>query len=263
MACKDLTPDSIVTGALALIGRPAKLINRQGDLYDILGNVLEPYRVRMQIHDGNFILKKRIVVLPAGRLEVTISEPNWGRPVYCDLDPASLPAGIVLPRRDVNLINLEDQDLYRNNSFYGSTGAGLTSADRSASIPLAQAVSWFRDTETNTIKFFFEFGGFVPAMDGTYRFFYEPGGIAQVLEAQNIDWLPNFVGLLQSDFALAVLPLSDIPEPQYTRLEKRLQAVVMKGETLLDQWLIFDHKEQSGYVGGYNRSRVGAHRRTR
>ena len=258
MSCKVLTPQSILNGALALIGRPAKLITRTGDLYDIMGNVLELYQNKLDVHDGNFILKQRRITLPAGRLEISFEETSWGRPVMCDLDPASLPPGVTLPRRDVELINIQDQDLYRRNT---ATGLGMPPSPGSAIIAMAQAVSWYR--EGNTIKLFFEFGGFTPQMDATYRFFYQPGGIAEVMEDQNVDWLPNFVGLLQCDFALAILPLSDIPEPQYTRLERHLASQVQRREPVMEQWLQNDHIEQSGYAGGYNRSRVGGHQRAR
>ena len=258
MACKVLTPQSILNGALALIGRPQKLISRTGDLYDIMGNVLELYQNKLAVHDGNFILKQRRVTLPAGRLEASFTEASWGRPVMCDIDPASLPQGVTLPRRDVDLIAIQDQDQYRRNSV---TGAALPSAPGSAIIAFAQAVSWYREGET--IKLFFEFGGYVPQTEATYRFFYQPGGIAEVLEDQNVDWLPNFVGLLQVETALAILPLSEIPDPQYTRLEKQLSAQIQRREPVMDQFLQQDHTEQSGYYGGYNRSRVGGHQRAR
>jgi len=258
VSCKVLTPQSILQGAMALIGRPQKLISRTGDLYDIMGNVLEMYQNKLAIHDGNFILKQRRITLPATRLEVSFVETSWGRPVMCDLDPASLPSGVTLPRRDVDLIAIQDQDQYRRNVV---TGLGLPPSPGSTTIAMAQAVSWLR--EGNTIKLFFEFGGFTPQTDVVYRFFYQPGGIAEVIEDQNVDWLPNFVGLLQCDFALAILPLSDIPEPQYTRLEKSLMAQVQRREPVMDQFLQQDHTEQSGYFGGYNRSRVGGHQRAR
>lgn len=261
MSCKVLTPQSILNGSLAMIGRPSKLIAKTGDLYDVMGNVLEHYQNKLDIHDGNFILKKRVVTLPAGKLEASFVEESWGRPVMCDLDPASLPAGVVLPRRDVDLINLQDQDQYRQNAFSGASVGGLTTADGSSMVPLAQAVAWYR--EGTTIKLFFEFGGFTPGADATYRFFYQPGGIAEVMEDENVDWLPNFVGLLQCDLALALLPLSDIEEPRYTRFQQHLMAQVARREPVLDQWLQHDHTEQSGYAGGYARSRVGAHQRTR
>ncbi len=81
MSCKVLTPQSILNGALAMIGRPAKLITKTGDLYDVMGNLLEMYQNKLAIHDGNFILKQRRITLPAGKLEISFVEPSWGRPV--------------------------------------------------------------------------------------------------------------------------------------------------------------------------------------
>lgn len=261
MSCKVLTPQSILNGALAMIGRPPKLITKTGDLYDVMGNLLEMYQNKLAIHDGNFILKQRRITLPAGKLEISFVEPSWGRPVMCDLDPASLPPNITLPRRDVNLISIQDQDQFRNNVFSGSAGSGLTTSDGSATIAFAQAVSWLRDG--STIKLFFEFGGFAPGTDSTYRFFYQPGGIAEVMEDQNVEWLPNFIGLLQCDFALAILPLSGIAEPDYTRFKEYLQGQITRREPVLDLFLQNDHREQTGYAPGYARSRVGGHQRAR
>lgn len=257
MSCKVLTPESILNGALALIGRPPKLINRKGDLYDIMGITLERFRNKLQIHDGNFILKMRRVTLPAGRLDISIDEPAWGRPVMCDLDPSLFPTNQQLPRRDVELIAIQDQELFRSNSVSGSS----TASDGGNAISFAQAVSWYRDG--GSIRLFFEFGGVFPTTDSTYRFFYEPGGIAEVMESEEVSWLPDFVGLLQLDCALAFLPLTDISEPQYTRLERRLSGDIQRREPVMDQWLQMDHTEQSGYAPGYNRSRVGGHQRVR
>lgn len=257
MSCKVLTPESILNGALALIGRPPKLINRKGDLYDIMGITLERFRNKLQIHDGNFILKMRRVTLPAGRLDISIDEPAWGRPVMCDLDPSLFPVNQQLPRRDVELIAIQDQELFRNNSMSGSS----TASDGGNAISFAQAVSWYRDG--GSIRLFFEFGGVFPTTDSTYRFFYEPGGIAEVMENEEVSWLPDFVGLLQLDCALAFLPLTDIPELQYARLERRLSGDIQRREPVMDQWLQMDHTEQSGYAPGYNRSRVGGHQRVR
>lgn len=257
MSCKVLTPESILNGALALIGRPPKLINRKGDLYDIMGITLERFRNKLQIHDGNFILKMRRVTLPAGRLDISIDEPAWGRPVMCDLDPSLFPTNQQLPRRDVELIAIQDQELFRSNSMSGSS----TASGGGNAISFAQAVSWYR--ENSSIRLFFEFGGVFPTTDSTYRFFYEPGGIAEVMESEEVSWLPDFVGLLQLDCALAFLPLTDISEPQYTRLERRLSGDIQRREPVMDQWLQMDHTEQSGYAPGYNRSRVGGHQRVR
>ena len=261
MSCKTLTPQSIVDGALVLLGRPPKLLARMGDLYDILGNVLESYRAKMAVHDGNFILKHRTVTLPSGRLEASFVEESWGRPVMCDIDPGSLPARAILPRRDVDLIAIQDMDQYRLNLAHAGASNQLVATDASSFISYAQAVAWLR--EGNTIKLFFEFGGYVPSLTVQYRFFYEPGGLAQVLEDQDVDWLPEFVGLLQVDFALALLPHSDIAEPKYTRLQNDLEKRFARREPVMDLYLQQDHTEQSGYAGGYRRSRVGGHNRAR
>jgi len=260
MSCKELNPEFIVQGALGLLGRPAKLINRQGDLYDILQIVLERYRNRLQIHDGDFLLKMRRVTLPAMRLDVSFNEPSWGRPVMCDLDPSTLSSDMALPRRDVELIAIRDQDQFRNNVSVIEGGAGLSGNDGTV-IDYAHAVSWFRDG--TTVKLFFEFGGRFPTTDATYRFFYQPGGLSEVFAGQEITWLREFAGMLQVDCALAFLPLSEIPDPQYTRLENRWEKDLMKREPILDLFLQQDSTEQSGYVGGYNRSRIGGHRRLR
>lgn len=257
MSSKTLTPQSIMNTALAMIGRPPKLIAKLGDLYDVLGNTLEHYQNKMDIHDGNFILKKKVVTLAAGRLEASFTEDSWGRPVMCDLDPEHLPAGIVLPRRDVDLIAIQDMDQYRTNVATAGSSSGVVTSDGTRSIAFAQAVAWYR--EGNQIKLFFEFGGYTPAQQTTYRFFYQPGGISEVIEDQEVDWLPNFVGLLQVDLALALLPLSDIQEPMYSRLEKRFLRDLQRREPVLDQWLQHDHTEQSGSYSGYNRSRIGGH----
>ena len=181
MSCKELNPEYIVQGALGLIGRPAKLINRMGDLYDILQIVLERYRNRLQIHDGDFLLKMRRVTLPAMRLDVSFNEPSWGRPVMCDLDPSSLSSDMALPRRDVELIAIRDQDQFRNNVSVIEGGAGLSGNDGTV-IDYAHAVSWFRDG--TTVKLFFEFGGRFPTTNATYRFFYQPGGLFEVVAGQ-------------------------------------------------------------------------------
>jgi len=257
MSSKTLMAQSVMNGALAMISRPPKLVAKLGDLYDILGNTLEHYQNKMKIHDGNFLLKKRIVTLAAGRLEASFTDDSWGRPVMCDLDPEHLPAGIVLPRRDVDLIAIQDMDQYRTNVATAGSSSGVVTSDGTRSIAFAQAVAWYRDG--NQIRLFFEFGGYTPAQATTYRFFFEPGGIAEVIEDQPIDWLPNFVGLLQVDLALALLPLSDIQEPTYTRLERRLTRDLQRREPIMDQYLQQDHTEQSGSYSGYNRSRIGGH----
>lgn len=262
MSCATLQPESIVQGALALIGRPATLITRLGDLYDILAVVLEQYQNRMAIHDGNFLLLNRRVTLPATRTEVSFTDMQWGRPVLCEVDPASLPTGTILPRRDVDLIGIQDAAEYRINTMQGGVGSANAGGNAATVNAFAQAVAWMRSADT--IKLFFEFGGFVPGNDVTYRFFYEPvGGLTNVAEGQAVTWLPNFMGLLQADCALQFLPLTDIEEPQYSRLEKSLAARVMRSEPILDEYLQQNRQEQSGYSGGYARNRVRQHPRFR
>lgn len=257
MSCKELTPESIVQGSLSLLGRPAKLMNRMGDLYDMMGISLERFRNKLHIHDGDFILKMRRVTLPSQQLELSIDIPDWGRPVSCDLDPDSVPADVLLPSRDVALIALRDADLFRRNQDYGYISDPMTIG----TVAFASAVSWFRSD--SKIKFFFEFGGARPYRDVTYRFFYQPGGISQVLEGQSVEWLNEFIGLLQLDCALLFLPHADLDDKTYNRLETRFEKAVMQRESVLDLWLQQDHTEQSGFVGGWNRTLIGGNRRLR
>lgn len=262
MSCKVPDPDTILNGALALIGRPASLLTRKGDLFDILEVTLELYRSKMSIHDGNFILKKRVVTLPARQIEVSFQDSDWGRPVCCDLDPASLPQGMLLPRRDVELVAIQDLDQFRNSGLPATSGAANLTAISEQSVSYAQAVAWFR--QKSKIMLFFEFGGFFPIAPVTYRFFYEPGGMVQVLKGEEVDWLPNFIGLLQCHFALLMLPLAtDISDSQYSRFENRLSAEVAQRTPILDTFLQLDHTEQAGYYAGYGRSRSGGRQRAR
>jgi len=262
MSCKTLTPQSVLNGALALLGRPPALIAKSGDLYDIMGTVLENYQNLLNIHDGNFLLKMRRVTLPAQSLEIQFEEPSWGRPVLCDLDPLTLLPGTILPRRDIDLIGIQHMDQYRQTTTpTAGIGSGLTTSGGNQVLGFAQAVAWYR--EGVTIKLFFEFGGLLPGIDTTYRFFYEPGGVAEVMEDTLIDWVPNFVGILQVDCALAFLPHSMIEEPTYQRLETRLEKMLLKREPVLDQWLRNNHTEQSGRYPGYGRNRVGGYRSVR
>lgn len=261
MPCKTLTPQSVLNGALVLLGRPPALAARTGDLLDIMGNVLEGYQNLLRIYDGNFLLKVKNVTLPAQSLEASFEEPNWGRPVLCDLDPAFILPNSPLPRRDVDLIGIQHMDQYRNVSAPTAGNSGLTSAGANQVNGFAQAVAWYRDG--NTIKLFFEFGGLLPGIDTSYRFFYEPGGIAEVMEDTLIDWVPNFVGILQVDCALAFLPHSMIEEPTYTRLMNDLEKRLQKREPVLEQWLKSNHTEQSGRYPGYNRNRTGGRRSMR
>ena len=257
MSCKTLTPESIMNGALALIGRPPALAAKLGDLYDIMANVLEPYQNILDIHGGNFLLKNVSVTLAANALTATATLPNFGRPVSCDLDPASIPLGALLPRRDVDLVPLQNLDLYRS-TVAPMSNTGVVTPTGSTVYLLAQAMAWNREP-ANVIRFYFEFGGVTPTVQGIYRIFYEGGGISEVEIGTEIDWMPNFIGLLQQDCALAFLPHSEIDEPKYSRFERDFSRRVEKREALLHQWLQNDHVEQTGYVGGYARTkRTGA-----
>jgi hypothetical protein len=254
LACKTLTPQSILNGALALLFRPPALMSKIGDCYDILGTTVESYRNKMKIHDGNFILKKKTVPLPANQITASFQEQSWGTPVFCDVDPDSVPAGITLPKREIDIVNLHDLDQYRAG-LPNVMGQDINLLPSQAWI-VAAAVAWNR--EGDDIKLYFEFGGLRPQQEVTYRFFYEPGGVAEVLENTKADILPEFVGLLQHDFALALLPDSGLEEPRYTRRLKYLEQYVTRNWPIMEEFLQQgDHVEQSGRFEGFNRNRYG------
>jgi hypothetical protein len=66
------------------------------------------------------------------------------------------------------------------------------------------------------------------------------------------------VGLLQHDYALALLPDSGIEEPRYSRRKEYLEQYVARNWPIMEAWLQQgDHTEQSGRYEGYNRNRYG------
>jgi hypothetical protein len=263
MACKVLEPKSILSGALALIGRPPSLLTRIGDLYDIMGNILEGYRNTLRIHDGNFILKSTTVTLAALSTTATITSSSvvssWGRPVFCDVDPDALPAGVTLPKREIDVVAIQELDRYRAG-LPNVQGTDVSTLPTNTYL-VPTAVAWNREESGGNpiIKFYFEFGGYKPAQALTYRFFYEPGGIAEVMEGSNVDWLPEFVGLLQLDVARAFMaqPYIDMEPEAHQRLMMWLDEQVQRRSPVMHQFLQQEYREQSGAFEGYNRSRYG------
>lgn len=254
MACKTLTPQSILNGALALLFRPPALTSKIGDCYDILGTHVELYRNKMKIHDGDFLLKKKLVPLPANQTETTFQQQNWGTPVFCEVDPDSVPAGVSLPKREIDIVNLQDLDQYRAG-LPGVQGQDINLLPSQAWL-VASAVAWNREGED--IRLYFEFGGYKPQQAVTYRFFYEPGGVAEVVKGMPTDVLGEFVGLLEHDFALALLPDSGIEEPRYSRRKEYLQQYITRAWPIMETWLQQgNHVEQSGRFEGFNRNRYG------
>jgi len=232
------------------LGNPKGGANKLASIYQRLMGRIEYYSIYVQAFGGNWILSRYELTLQQNKLEYDVTEPDFSRPLICELVPQQgsvtpfEPLTIeIVPLEDLNRVG-SDSAVALSNSFGNSLGdVGGQIAPR--------AVAFWVEDGAQKLRF-----NTSPKAGTKVRFFYKPAIAANFDPQGKPNFLDQFFEMLSVATALRCLTLFDFDDRTYTRLQTDLTQTLSKYEELLSRYIANDHDEVAGPIRGWAENRA-------
>jgi len=232
------------------LGNPKGGANKLGSVYQRLLGRIEYYSTYVQAFGGNWILSRAELTLQQGKLEYDVAEPDFSRPLLCEVVPPSQPGLTPYEPVTVDIVNLEDLNRLgpaESVSLSGSFGNSLGDVGGQVT---PRAVAFWVEDGAQKLRF-----NASPRSGIKVRFFYKPAVAANFDPQAEPEFLRQFFEMLSIATALRCLALFDFDDRTYSRLQSDLTLTLSKHEELLSRYIANDHEETAGPIRGYGGQR--------